>query len=250
MRRLGYAGPSGTTTNNNGDEVEAPPGYFVQAGDWGQFPARELGSQPQYTSPSDGGKGVLAVHLNWCPAPLPSGDEVTPREKKVEGRVKDWLENHLGYAMIMRSRPQSLGWMLMDNPVGMMTFLGEKYIELSNPESWYKKAWLDHVCLTTSLYYFSRCIMTAALPYYEGPKHEGFAAWNSDEKNRITVPYGFTSFLWDSRPSGRKGVEQTGRLVWYRERDEAGHFACLECPGGMVEDLRDFFGGVLKDVYD
>ena len=113
MTRLGYAGP--------GTE-----GYVVQAGDWGQFPARELGSQDRYL----GVGGVRAVHLNWCPAPLPSAEDTTEREKGVEGRVKDWLSNHLGYAMIMRSRPQTLGWMIQDNPVGLLVFLGEKYVEL------------------------------------------------------------------------------------------------------------------------
>lgn len=89
MRRLGYA----------------DGGYVVQAGDWGQFAARELGSK--YTAEPAGG-GCRAVHLNWCPGPLPSSEDTTDREKKVEGRVKDWLENHLGYAVMMRSRVRKL----------------------------------------------------------------------------------------------------------------------------------------------
>ena len=92
--------------------------------------------------------------------------------------------------------------------------------------------------------------MTSTLPYYDGPKHEQFPTWNSAPENQIKVPLGFTSFLWDSRPSGRKGVAQTGRLVWYEERDEAGHFACLECPVGMVGDLRDFVGRVIEGEYE
>lgn len=61
-------------------------------------------------------------------------------------------------------------------------------------------------------------------------------------ENWVRVPMGYTSFLWDTRPAVREGVERTGRLVFYRERDEAGHFAALECADGLVEDVRALVG--------
>ena len=125
-------------------------------------------------------------------------------------------------------------------------WIGEKYNEVANPANQSHPAWTTHILTTVSLYYFTNCIMTSMLPYYENIRHEQFPAFAVLPENRITVPLGFTSFFWDTRPSSKNAVGRTGNLVWYRERDEAGHFAALECPEGLIEDLRDFVATVLK----
>ena len=53
-----------------------------------------------------------------------------------------------------------MGWMLQDNPVGIMAFVGEKYDEAANPAVQETNKWKDHILTTVSLYYFSGCIMT------------------------------------------------------------------------------------------
>lgn len=70
--------------------------YMVQCGDWGQFVGRELGAKY--------GNSCKLLHLNFAPSPLPEGVELTGREKAVQERVDDWAENHLGYAVCMRTR--------------------------------------------------------------------------------------------------------------------------------------------------
>lgn len=59
--------------------------YYIQAGDWAHWVARELGSK--YTD------SCKLIHFNFAPSPLPEGVEYTQREKEVQGRVDDWLEN-------------------------------------------------------------------------------------------------------------------------------------------------------------
>jgi hypothetical protein len=81
--------------------------------------------------------------------------------------------------------------------------------------------------------------MTSSLPYYENVRHENFASFAMEEKNRIKAPFGYTSFYWDTEPSSKRAVERTGNLVFYRERNDGGHFACLESPAGICEDLRE-----------
>lgn len=78
--------------------------FVVQAGDWGQFPARELGAKY-----SDSCK---AIHLNWCPGALPEDlqdSDLSEREVYARNKGVDWRTNHIGYAVLMRTRPQSLG---------------------------------------------------------------------------------------------------------------------------------------------
>lgn len=211
--------------------------FAVQTGDWGHWVGRELGAQY-----SDSCK---AVHFNFAPAPLPDGVKLTEREAKVQDRVDDWLENHMGYAIMMRTRPHTVGWMLQDNPVGTMVWLGEKYNEAADPKNQRLEEWKTHILTTVSLYYFSNCIMTSSLPYYENIRHENFAEFAMSPKNRIKCPFGYTSFAWDTEPSSKRAVERTGNLVFYRERDDGGHFAAVECPEGLVEDARELIGKAL-----
>jgi len=69
---------------------------MIQCGDWGYFIGRELGSK--YTD------SCKLLHFNFAPSPLPEGAEYTEREKAVAARVDDWITNHIGYAICMRTR--------------------------------------------------------------------------------------------------------------------------------------------------
>jgi len=197
--------------------------YACQAGDWGQFVARELGAQY-----SDACK---VVHLNYCPGALPpelSEADLTDRERKVRGKGQDWRTSHVGYAVLMRTRPHTVGWMLNDNPVGLLAFVGEKYEEAANPRMQSKKKWRDHILTTVCLYYFTNCIMTSTLPYFENVRHDQFAEEAMKAENLIRAPFGYTSCWYDTAPNSKRAVERTGNLVFYNERDYAGHFAYVE----------------------
>jgi hypothetical protein len=82
--------------------------------------------------------------------------------------------------------------------------------------------------------------MSSSLQYSENIWHEQFNEYLTAEENRIRCPFGYTSFAFDTSTGTKRAAERTGNLVFYRERDYAGHFACAEDPEGMVEDMRDF----------
>lgn len=210
--------------------------YVVQAGDWGQFPARELGANPKYAD------SCKVIHLNWCPGALPEDlkdSDLSDREKYARDKGIDWRTNHIGYAVLMRTRPQSLGWMAQDNPLGLLAFVGEKYQEACSPEVYNTPKWRHHVLVTVCLYYFTNCITTSALVYYENTPHHLFASYVVAEENKIKCPFGYTSYYYDTAPNSKRAVERTGNLVFYKERDYAGHFAALEDPKGLVEDVSE-----------
>jgi pimeloyl-ACP methyl ester carboxylesterase len=98
--------------------------YAVQAGDWGAMVARELGAQY-----SDSCK---VMHLNWCPGVVPESErgEETAREKKCREQGERWRTKHVGYAVLMRTRPRTVGW-LAGTPEGLLGFVGEK-VRLDN----------------------------------------------------------------------------------------------------------------------
>ncbi|KAK6222667.1 hypothetical protein LQW54_000848 [Pestalotiopsis sp. IQ-011] len=207
MKRLGY------------DE------YMIQCGDWGHFVGRELGSK--YTD------SCKLMHTNFAPSPLPDDVEYTEREKAVAARVDDWIENHIGYA------PHTIGIGLNDNPVGILMWVGEKYNEAADPETQKGAFWTKAILTTASLYFFTDCIMPSMLCYYENIQHHDFASFAMQPENRIKIPFGYTSFYWDTEPSSKRAVERTGNLVFYKERNNGGHFAALEVPTGLTEDIRE-----------
>ncbi|KAK7730162.1 hypothetical protein SLS57_001823 [Botryosphaeria dothidea] len=217
--------------------------YCAQGGDWAHWVVRELGS----------GRfpACRVVHTNMCPSEPPVSEEMeTEREKMARERLKWWLggpgaEKHMGYAVEMRTRPQTLGIALNDSPVGIMMWVGEKYNELTDPQwgNLQDHEFNDHVVTTLCLYYFTGpSIMTSMLCYYENVRHEDYVEFNSKEENKIKVPMGFTSYKWDISPTSERSVATTGNVKWFKERDYGGHFAALETPQEMADDLRDLCG--------
>lgn len=214
--------------------------YCAQGGDWAHWVVRELGS----------GRfpACRAVHTNMCPSEPPPNTDETERERTARERM-EWFvgrpgaEAHMGYAIEMRTRPQTLGIALNDNPVGIMMWVGEKYNEIVDPR-WaglQDREFNDRLLTTLCLYYFtSPSVMTSMLCYYENVRHEDYVAFNSKEGNYIKVPMGFTSYRWDISPTSERAAATTGNLKWFKERDYGGHFAALETPQDMVDDLRSF----------
>ncbi|KAF7587411.1 hypothetical protein BBP40_007251 [Aspergillus hancockii] len=188
--------------------------YMVQCGDWGQFVGRELGAQ--YTD------SCKLLHLNFAPSPLPEDIEYTKREKAVAARVDDWVENHIGYAVCMRTRPHTIGIALHDKPLGILMWVGEKYNEAADPNTQKTLFWTKAILTTASLYFFTGCVMPSMLTYYENVRHHEFAAYAMQPENRIKIPFGYTSFFWDTEPSSERAVERTGNLVFYNELAVAG----------------------------
>jgi hypothetical protein len=123
---------------------------MIQTGDWGHWVGREMGSK--YTD------SCKLSHFNLAHSPLPESVEYTQREQNVQDRVDDWLENHMGYAICMRTRPHTIGFGFNDNPMGILTWVGEKYNEAADPEKQKLRYRTQCILTTASLYYFTNCI--------------------------------------------------------------------------------------------
>lgn len=192
--------------------------YVAQGGDWGHWVVRELGAK--YS------ERCKAVHTNMCPSEPPVKDqsEWTEREKIAQGMTDWWLgkpgkETHMGYAIEMRTRPQTIGIAFSDNPVGIMMFVGEKYHELVDPKyrDLSNKDFVDDVLTTLCLYYFtSPSIMTSMLCYYNNVRHEDYVEFNTREENKIISPFGFSSFRYDITPTSQRACQTTGNCQWFR----------------------------------
>ena len=207
MKRLGYTS------------------YAAQAGDWGHWVVRELGSG-RYNA-------CKAVHTNMCPGAPPKDYKMNAKEQAAMDRAKWWMgehlnEGHMGYAIEMRTRPQTIGVAFNDNPVGIMMFIGEKYDELADPTigtaTLDREEYVKDVCTTLSLYFFTPpSIMTSMLCYTFNVRHEVYTEFNAKEENLIRVPLGVSTFPYDAFPVPKAGAETTTTNLKFF-RGECGEF--------------------------
>ena len=225
MRRLGYER------------------FGAQGGDWGSAISRALGR----VCPDR----VVGVHLNLVMGAQathePTEEELaalTPeeRERTLESwrRWSAWSRDGIGYAILHSTRPQTLAYALTDSPVGQLAWIVEKFQEWTDSERYPEEA-VDRNRLLTNvmLYWLTGTAGSAARIYYENARSQAGRAARPTEPS--TVPTAVAVFPAEISVPLRRNAERTDTIVRWTELDRGGHFAALEEPELLVEDVRAFF---------
>jgi pimeloyl-ACP methyl ester carboxylesterase len=216
MRRLGYER------------------YGAQGGDYGAFVAPDLGRvDPEH---------VIGIHVNAATMGfIPFGDvpeedqaTFTPAEKERLRRLQNYLSEGNGYFQVQSTRPQTLSYALTDSPAGQLAWIVEKFKEWTNsghalPEDAIPR---DEILTNVSVYWFTGTAGSSANVYYEA-MHSG------DWPVPSGVPTGAAVFAEDI--AIRRYAEQANNIVHWSDFEAGGHFAALETPSLLVQDVRDFF---------
>jgi pimeloyl-ACP methyl ester carboxylesterase len=211
--------------------------YGAQGGDVGAGISPALGrAAPDH---------VVGVHVNAASVgfmPFPPVDEaelatLSDLEKDRVERISQFMSERFGYAQIQSTRPQTLAYGLTDSPVGQLAWIVEKFKEWTNsshelPEDAVDR---DHILTNVTIYWLTGTAGSAANLYYEGA-HDP-AAWAP--KERFPVPTGVAVFAEDI--SIRRYAEQGHNITHWSDFDRGGHFAALETPDLLIEDVRTFF---------
>ena len=206
--------------------------YGAQGGDIGALVSKELGILKPV--------GLVGVHLQQIFA-FPKGtpaemDKLSPFEK--EGMAN--LENYgkfAGYQPIQQKRPITLGYGLVDSPVGLLAWNSELFFGFSGEaaKSFDRDLFLTHA----SIYWFTATGGSAANIYYE----DALSGSGYSEK-RNNTPTGVTVFPYDFR-SVRSFAERANNIVHWTEMPKGGHFAAHDAPDLLVADIRKFFANVI-----
>ncbi|MCY1139409.1 epoxide hydrolase [Actinoplanes sp. Pm04-4] len=199
--------------------------YGAQGGDFGAFVAPDLGRVDA--------EHVVGVHVNAATVGfIPFGDvdldSLEDFERVRYERMQKFQSDGNGYFQIQATRPQTLAHALTDSPVGQLAWIAEKFQEWSHggfPDR-------DRVLTDVSLYWFTRTAGSAANLYYES-MHGG--NWPT----KSSVPTGVANFAEDV--AIRRFADQTNTIVHWSEFDRGGHFAAIEAPDLLVQDVREFF---------
>ena len=206
--------------------------YGAQGGDTGAVISPGLGR----LNPDK----VVGVHANGLSAFTEvNADEVaelTEAERTRLERLEYLRTEQSGYVMIQISRPQTLAHGLHDSPVGQLAWIVEKFKEWTDPAAELPEDAVDRDLLLTNvmLYWLTGTAGSSANSYYEAA-HAG--AWGASE--RSTVPTGAAVFPLDV--SIRRTIELEHTIVHWSEFGRGGHFAAMEAPDLLVDDVRDFF---------
>jgi len=207
--------------------------YGAQGGDWGAVVTAHLGhSFPER---------VVGSQINM-PFLGPIGDRTpqTDDEREYLKRAGQWQAAEAAYQAIQRTKPQTLAYGLTDSPSGLAGWITEKLSSWSDSNGAVETRFTKDEMLTNiSIYWFTNTINSSTRYYYES---------GADPANRLTheieVPVGISIFPGEigGLSAPRSWVERgTANLTQWSEHDRGGHFAAMEEPELLAQDIRDFF---------
>ncbi|BDZ51815.1 multidrug MFS transporter [Frondihabitans sucicola] len=200
--------------------------WAAQGGDWGAVITTALGAmQPE---------GLLGIHLNTqyaFPAQIP--DTLSSDER----RAVDTLALYTGYLggsnHLQSTKPQTVGFALADSPAGQAAWIYEKFQSKTDNDGLAEDALsTDDMLDAISLYWFTNSAASSGRIYWENSS-------GSLAGPTLALPVAVTVFPRDIPLLPRSWIEDTYTdLIHYGEADKGGHFAALEQPGILVDEIR------------
>ena len=209
--------------------------YAVQGGDWGSA----ISSWTAKLAPEQ----VSALHLTLVFAGIPKRksdpfEGVTEEEKTRLEERRQHMSEGTGYQSIQGTKPQTLGYGLNDSPVGLAAWITEKFHSWTDCDGNIENAISKDELLTNiMIYWITGSITSSTRLYYESNHVQN----NLHEHGRIATPTGCTMFPGELFQPPRKWAEEMFNIQHWTKQPKGGHFAALEQPDLLANDLRQFF---------
>ena len=203
--------------------------YGAQGGDWGAAVTTQIGR--------DGGH-CAAIHLNMPVGAPGKLDNPTEEEKVALKALADHRKWGTGYSKQQSTRPQTVGYGLVDSPVGQLAWIVEKFWAWADcnghPENVFSR---DELLDNVMVYWVSGTAASSARLYWES-----FQVWRGGA--RVELPTGVAAFPGELLKAPRSWCEPTYNITHWTDMPRGGHFAAFEQPELFVEDLRAFFATI------
>ncbi|MFK0251141.1 epoxide hydrolase family protein [Amycolatopsis azurea] len=210
--------------------------FGAHGGDWGACVSTELARLAP--------ERVAGLHLTMPSAsPLPEDRATaTPEEQRMLDRRDLHLADGYGFGLLMGTRPQTLGYSLLDSPAGLAAWLGEKFAAYADerPESGGGVSVADQAD-TIAMYWLTGTGASSARWYWEAMR---WVPRSAEEENAlpVTVPTAVSQFPADPWPTAFRWAERRYRnLHRWTELERGGHFPGLEQPDLLVSEIRQSF---------
>lgn len=204
--------------------------FAAQGGDWGLYITATLARS--YVDK------IIGLHLDMQPARgVLSQEATTDAERRWYERRTQWIWNESGYSHIQETRPQTLAYGLNDSPVGLAGWLVEKFRAWSDCAGELERVFSkDEVLTMVMIYWVTQTINSSTRLYYET-----YHQRDTTLTERVEVPTGIAVFRDELPVPPRSLAQRMYNLHRWTEMEAGGHFAALEQPHALVEDIRAFF---------
>ena len=216
--------------------------YVAQGGDVGAAVTDAMSRQAP--------EGLLGVHINLLVAALGIPDQLpaeTEQERAAHDQVKTFTTDGFAYFLEMSTRPQTIGYALLDSPVALAAWMLDH-----DTDSYYKMSrgfvdgqpvgnlTRDHILDNITLYWLTGTGASAARWYWENGRAQALAAGQAPPP--ASVPVAFTTFADEIFAAPRSWVEVPyPDLSYFNEVDKGGHFAAWEEPDLFSNEVRAAF---------
>ena len=205
--------------------------YGAQGGDWGAAVTTQLGRNAGQ---------CIAVHLNMPLAMPPKDltDDVADDEQRALAAMAEHRRWGTGYSKQQSTRPQTVGYGLVDSPVAQMAWIIEKFWSWmdcnGHPENVLSR---DELLDNVMMYWATGSGASSARLYWESLSAFAKVA-------RVEVPTGVAAFPKEVLPAPRRWCEPAYNITHWSDMPRGGHFAAFEQPELFVDDVRAFFATV------
>jgi pimeloyl-ACP methyl ester carboxylesterase len=217
------------------------PRYVAQGGDVGASVTDAMGRQAP--------EGLVGIHMNLLVTALGGGamPADTAQERAALEQTKTFRASGFGYFLEQATRPQTIGYALLDSPVALAAWMldhdTDSYQKISHafidgqPSGNLTR---DHIVDNISLYWLTGTGASAARSYWESGRAQALAAGQAPPQ--VSLPVGFTTFPDEIFRAPRSWVENSyTTLTYFNEADKGGHFAAWEEPDLFATEIRAAF---------
>ncbi len=224
------------------------------AGMWNKLMTENLGYPKFAAQGGDIGSGVTArlgfahsdtmfgIHLTSITRPTPylgpGSRPVTDAEQALITQRDKWFADEGGYNHIQGTKPQTLAYGLNDSPVGLAAWIVEKYRTWSDCGGDVEKSYTKDELLTiVTIYWVTQTISSSTRMYFENQKN----LWTMEKDQKVPAPAGIAMFPQEISKPPREWGERSYDVRRWTEMTSGGHFAALEEPQLLAEEVRAFF---------
>ena len=226
------------------------------AGMWNKLMTENLGYPKFAAQGGDIGSGVTArlgyahadtiygIHLTSITRPTPymgpGSRPVTDAEQALITQRDKWFADEGGYNHIQGTKPQTLAYGLNDSPAGLAAWIVEKYRTWSDCGGDVEKSYTKDELLTiVTIYWVTQTISSSTRMYYENQK----SLWTMNKDEKVPAPAGMAMFPQEISKPPKEWGERSYDVRRWTEMTSGGHFAALEEPQLLAEEVRAFFRG-------
>ena len=205
--------------------------YFIQGGDLGSFIASIMAVEKPDV--------IAGIHINLLP--LPRGlNKISNNinEESYYKKLKKWLHFETGYQQLQGTKPFTLAHALNSSPVALCSYISEKFYSWTdNNGDLFSKINIDKMLANITLYWITGCIGASFWPYYIRHRSD----WPIDINRPILVPMGYSEFPKEIFSPPISLAQQFYKDIrFWRSHGSGGHFAAMEKPNELAEDISLF----------